>query len=58
MTEDQFKRWFDLRDANKDGRLTPDEFPRPRIFSLIDKNRDGVVTFDEAWEFVSALIKK
>jgi arylsulfatase A-like enzyme len=58
LTREQFKRWFDSRDANKDGRLTPDEFPRPQIFRLMDKNADGGVTFEEAWDFVSALIKK
>jgi arylsulfatase A-like enzyme len=58
MTKDQFKRWFDARDANKDGRLTPDEFPRPVIFRLMDKNADGGVTFEEAWELVRSYLKR
>jgi arylsulfatase A-like enzyme len=58
MTKDQFRKWFDARDANKDGKLLPDEFPRPQIFRLMDRNADGGVTFEEAWEFVSAWIKR
>jgi arylsulfatase A-like enzyme len=55
MTKEQFKKWFDVRDKNADGKLVPDEFPRPRIFQLMDTNGDGAITFEEAWSAYSRL---
>lgn len=40
-------------DKNSDGKLTPDEFGRPRIFRQMDRNDDGSVTLEEAQEFWS-----
>jgi len=42
------RRRFQQLDTNGDGRLTPDELPRPRLFRRLDANGDGVVTLDEA----------
>ena len=47
----QEKAWFDRLDKNKDGKLTPEEFPRPRIFQMADTNRDGAVTLEEVRAF-------
>jgi arylsulfatase A-like enzyme len=58
MTKDQFKRWFDNFDRDKDGILTPAEFPRPVVFRMMDRNADGRITFDEAWEFYDAWRKR
>jgi len=38
-------------DRNTDGKLTPDEFPRPRVFRQMDTNGDSMVTADEAKAF-------
>jgi len=38
---------FKQLDKNSDGKLTPEEFPRP-AFKQIDRNNDGVLTPDEA----------
>jgi arylsulfatase A-like enzyme len=51
----QEKVWFDRLDKNKDGKLTPEEFPRPRIFQMIDTNRDGTLTFDEVLKFLETI---
>ena len=42
---------FQQYDRNKDGKLTPNEFPREDIFKQMDKNADGVLTLDEARTF-------
>ncbi len=47
----QVKRQFAALDTNKDGKLTPGEFGRPRIFRMMDANGDGVVTLEEALKF-------
>ena len=31
LTKEQFKRWFDRLDRNKNGKLNANEFPRPRL---------------------------
>jgi arylsulfatase A-like enzyme len=49
------KAWFDRLDKNKDGKLSREEFPRPRIFQMIDTNRDGAVTFEEVRAFLKVL---
>lgn len=41
--EAKFKQF----DKNVDGKLTPDEFPYPKMFTEIDANGDGVITLDE-----------
>ena len=38
---------FNEADKNRDGRVTPEEFPRPALFKQLDKNQDAVVTLDE-----------
>jgi len=53
----QEKAWFDRLDKNKDGQLTPEEFPRPRIFQMIDTNRDGALTFEEVLKFLEIIRK-
>jgi hypothetical protein len=45
-----FAPGFDRSDANKDGALDADEFPRKRLFELADVNRDGKLTRDEYHE--------
>jgi len=51
----QEKEWFDRLDKNNDGKLSPEEFPRPRIFQMIDTNRDGAVTFEEVRAFLKII---
>jgi hypothetical protein len=58
LTKDQFKRWFDRLDGDKDGFLTSAEFPRPQVFRMMDRNADRNITFDEAWEFYDAWRKR
>jgi len=42
------KERFDMMDRNKDGVLTPADFPTPaEAFKQADKDADGKVTFDE-----------
>ena len=42
-------QFFDKNDANKDGKLSRDEFPqqKQRLFDTIDANKDGFVTITE-----------
>jgi len=58
MTKEQFKRWFDGLDRDKNGRLTAAEFPRPQAFRMMDRNGDGSITFEEAWEFFDSWRKR
>jgi arylsulfatase A-like enzyme len=51
----QEKAWFDRLDKNRDGKLSPEEFPRPRIFQMIDTNRDGAVSFEEVRAFLKLI---
>lgn len=51
LTPAQVKRQFAALDTNKDGRLTQDEFNRPRILRRMDANGDGFVTLEEALKF-------
>jgi arylsulfatase A-like enzyme len=46
--EERFKQL----DANRDGKLTPDEVARPRVFRQMDANGDGVVTLEELRAFL------
>ena len=46
---DQFMQAVKSRDANKDGSLSPEEFPFP-AFKTGDLNNDGRLTMDEATE--------
>jgi hypothetical protein len=41
------KRMYDRLDANKDGKVTKDEFEGAGMFDRMDKNKDGKVTKDE-----------
>ena len=49
----QFEQQFNLFDANKDGKITLDEFTAPAlknaaiIFENVDTNKDGIVTLEE-----------
>jgi arylsulfatase A-like enzyme len=52
---DQVKTWFDRLDKNQDGKLTPDEFPRPVLFRRMDANSDGFVTLDEVRAFLKLI---
>ncbi|MBM3495527.1 MAG: hypothetical protein FJX72_14580 [Armatimonadetes bacterium] len=47
--EAQFKQL----DRNGDGKLSADEFGRPRIFRQMDKDGDGFATMEEARSFFS-----
>jgi arylformamidase len=38
---------FDRMDRNRDGKLTPQELPRPELFQRFDRNRDGVIERSE-----------
>ena len=45
-----FAPGFDRSDANQDGALDADEFPRKRLFELADLDQDGKLTRDEYLE--------
>ena len=45
---------FKQFDTNGDGKLTPEELGRPKIFTQMDANHDGVVTLDEAKSYWAA----
>jgi len=51
LTPAQVRRQFAALDRNKDGKLTLEEFNRPRIFKRMDANGDGLVTLEEALKF-------
>jgi len=38
---------FRRYDRNGDGKVTPEEFPLPKIFAKFDVNHDGVITLEE-----------
>ena len=38
---------FHAVDKNGDGKVTPDELPRPALFKRLDTNGDGAITLDE-----------
>ncbi len=42
---------FGQRDANKDGKLTPEEFGNRDLFPQVDADKDGVITRAEATAF-------
>jgi CubicO group peptidase (beta-lactamase class C family) len=39
---------FERRDANGDGRITPEELPKEAAFRVLDRNGDGAITRAEA----------
>ncbi len=41
------KRMYERLDANKDGKVTADEFGGAGMFDKMDKNKDGKITADE-----------
>ncbi|MGE0712932.1 MAG: alpha/beta hydrolase fold domain-containing protein [Planctomycetota bacterium] len=45
---DEVRRRFERLDRNGDGRITPDELPRPALFRALDRDGDGAITLDEA----------
>jgi arylsulfatase A-like enzyme len=51
----QEKAWFDRLDKNNDGKLSPEELPRPRIFQMIDTKGDGFVTLEEVRAFLKII---
>jgi len=42
---------FKQFDKNGDGKLTPEELGRPKVFAQMDANRDGAVTLEEARKY-------
>jgi Ca2+-binding EF-hand superfamily protein/thiol-disulfide isomerase/thioredoxin len=38
---------FHRADANRDGKVTSQEFPRPRVFQRLDRDGNGVITLEE-----------
>ncbi|MEZ6040634.1 MAG: redoxin family protein [Planctomycetaceae bacterium] len=49
---------FQRLDANRDGKLTPAELPRPDIFGRLDADKNGEVTLEEARAGVVAGVLK
>jgi arylsulfatase A-like enzyme len=49
---------FKQFDRNADGKLTPEELGRPKVFTQMDTNRDGVVTLNEAKAYWAARTPK
>jgi len=49
----QIQRQFNALDADKDGKLTPQEFARPRIFKRIDADGSGTLTLEEVRKYLS-----
>ena len=47
----QVERQFNALDTNKDGKLTPQEYARPRIFRMIDADGSGTLTREEVRKF-------
>jgi hypothetical protein len=45
--EERFKRL----DRNGDGKITPDEMPRPELFKRLDRDGDGILSRQEADAF-------
>ena len=41
------KERFDTLDKNADGKLSSDEFPRPKVFKQMDANADSYITLEE-----------
>jgi len=46
-SQERFKRL----DRNGDGRITPDELPRPDLFKRLDRDGDGAISREEAGAF-------
>jgi mono/diheme cytochrome c family protein/thiol-disulfide isomerase/thioredoxin len=46
--QQEIEKQFDLRDENRDGKVTPDELPQPAIFRALDLDDNGEITKEEA----------
>ncbi|MEK6236902.1 MAG: alkyl hydroperoxide reductase, partial [Planctomycetales bacterium] len=49
---------FTRADRNGDGKVTPQEFPRPQLFKLLDENKDGFVTREELRSAAPKLLRR
>ena len=60
MMPDMGELFLEQMDADKDGKVTLDEFRKPsdEQFAFMDTNKDGVVTADEARAYARMMMQR